>query len=428
MKTEYSETPLPEKVDVVVIGAGIIGASTAYYLAKRGISVALCEKGRIAGEQSSRNWGFVRQQGRDPAEIPMVMESLRLWRGLNQELGEETGFHQGGNIYLAQDDAQVAQYENWLEHAKQHQLDTRILSPGEIDKVLPGTGLPWKAAMHTPSDGRAEPSLATAAIVRAAIRGGAHMLESCAVRGVETTGGHVSGVVTERGSIGCSSVVLAGGTWSSLFSGNLGLRLPQLGIRESVIRTNPQPAVTEGGVWTRDVAFRRRKDGGYSAAHGSIVDHQVTPDTFRFMRDFWGSYRAESGRLRVKFGRPFIEGLTTPRHWRLDAETVFERVRVLDPSADQTMTRIILANLKRAFPELGEARIEEAWAGHIDVTPDAIPVISPIAAVPGFYLSTGYSGHGFGIGPGAGLATAEMVAGGAMTFDLTPFQFSRFER
>ncbi len=124
--------PLPETVDVVIIGAGIIGTSTAYFLAKHGAKVLLCEKGRVAGEQSSRNWGWVRQQGRDRAELPIMMESNRIWRDLARSTGEkDLGFTPSGCIYLAETERQLAKYESWHELARQHQLDTRLLSESE---------------------------------------------------------------------------------------------------------------------------------------------------------------------------------------------------------------------------------------------------------------------------------------------------------
>ena len=101
--------PLPDAVDVVIIGAGIIGTSTAYFLAQRGVKVLLCEKGRVAGEQSSRNWGWVRQQGRDWAELPIMMESNRIWRELAARTGEkDLTFTPSGSVYLAQSEAQMA--------------------------------------------------------------------------------------------------------------------------------------------------------------------------------------------------------------------------------------------------------------------------------------------------------------------------------
>src|SRR5580658_1265871 len=105
----FSEVEFPTRADVVVVGGGIIGVSAALHLAKKGVSVALCEKGRIAGEQSGRNWGWCRTMGRDPAEIPLSIESLRMWAGMNQEVGAETGFRNSGIIYLCENQSDIEQ-------------------------------------------------------------------------------------------------------------------------------------------------------------------------------------------------------------------------------------------------------------------------------------------------------------------------------
>jgi len=418
---------LPACADVVVIGAGIVGTATAYYLARRGLGVALCEKGRVAGEQSSRNWGFVRQQGRDPAEIPLAIESLRLWRGIEQDIGEPVGFHQGGILYVADSDEEMARYEAWLEHARQHQLDTRLLSVEEAKAMVPGAvGRRWRGALYTPSDAHAEPRLATPALARAAASLGAAVLTECAVRSLLTEAGRVAGVITEHGEIRAPSVVLAGGAWSALLCRNLGVDLPQLRVRASALRTAPAPSVTEGAVWTRQAALRRRQDGGYTVAHGAFVEHFVVPDSFRYLRLFRESMKAERGRLRVRLDSSFFAELTAPKRWRDDQPTPFERTRVLDPSPNERVLAEAMAELGAQFPDLRGVEVAERWAGLIDVTPDAIPVISELDALPGFYLSTGYSGHGFGIGLGAGRATAELVAGGPVAVDLTPFRFNRF--
>src|SRR2546429_4638357 len=97
-----SDDALPTRADVVIIGGGIIGTSAALFLAQKGISVALCEKGHIAGEQSSRNWGWCRKMGRDPRELPLIIESLRLWQGVNALAGAETRFRPAGGMYLAE--------------------------------------------------------------------------------------------------------------------------------------------------------------------------------------------------------------------------------------------------------------------------------------------------------------------------------------
>src|SRR5712691_2133930 len=194
-----SDEVLPARADVVIVGGGIIGTSTALFLAQKGISTVLCEKGHIAGEQSSRNWGWCRKMGRDPRELPLIIESLRLWQGMNELLEAE------------------------LEHARQYQLDTRIISRGEAAELMPGLTGNWTGALYTASDGKAEPQRAAPAIAEAARRQGAAVLTQCAVRGIETAGGRISAVVTERGPIACGSVVLAGGAWSRLFCGNLGI-------------------------------------------------------------------------------------------------------------------------------------------------------------------------------------------------------------
>ena len=113
-----SDETLPQRVSVVIVGGGIIGASAALFLAKRGVSVALCEKGQIAGEQSSRNWGWVRKMGRDPREIPLIIESLRLWEGMNETVEAETGFRRTGILYACETDEEVERRAGWLEYAR----------------------------------------------------------------------------------------------------------------------------------------------------------------------------------------------------------------------------------------------------------------------------------------------------------------------
>ena len=138
-----SDEMLPERVAVVIIGGGIIGVSAALFLARRGVSVAVCEKGSIAGEQSSRNWGWVRKMGRDPREIPLIIESLRLWQGMSELVEGETGFRQAGILYACETDEELERRAAWLEHARPYQLDTRLLTQAEVAELLPGaTRLP----------------------------------------------------------------------------------------------------------------------------------------------------------------------------------------------------------------------------------------------------------------------------------------------
>ena len=416
--------PPPARADVVVIGGGIIGVSAALYLAKRGVSVALVEKGAIGAEQSSRNWGWCRTMGRDPHEVPLSIESLRLWAGMNADVGGETGFREAGIAYVCQTQAEVETYEAWLEKTRPFQLRSRLLDAAETAKLLPG-GRPWRGALYTPGDGRAEPRLASNAIAEGARRLGASISVNCAARGVETSAGRVSAVVTERGSIACQAAVLAGGAWSRLFCGNLGIDFPQLKILGSVMRTAPIEGPGDIAVGGLDFSFRKRLDGGYTVARRGANVAPLTPDHFRLFADYVPTLRRQWRELRLRVGRRFIEEWRIARRWRLDEASPFEAVRVLDPAPDNALLDEARANLARAFPVFEGVGILERWAGLIDVTPDAVPVISPMETLPGFFLASGFSGHGFGIGPASGRLIADLVTGSPPIVDPSPFRFER---
>src|SRR5688572_11071143 len=209
--------------DVVIVGAGIVGCATAYALARSGVRAIVVERAAVPGEQSRKNWGFVRQQGRDPAEIPLVMEATRMWRGLEAELGADIEWIQGGNLALAADEQRLARFETWLPVAREFGLETRVLRTRDLANVVPGLAGGWVGGMHTPGDGHADPEKTTDAFARAAVAHGAVVHLECAVQGVTTHAGAVSGVVTERGEIRTPWVVCAAGAWSSRLARTLGI-------------------------------------------------------------------------------------------------------------------------------------------------------------------------------------------------------------
>lgn len=421
-----SDETLPPRTDIVVIGGGIIGTTAALYLAQRGVAVALCEKGHIAGEQSSRNWGWCRKMVRDPREIPLVIESLRLWEGMNEAVGAETGFRTCGIMYLGEDQAALDRLGGWLEHAREYQLDTRLVDGAEVARLLPGNAKKWAGALYTPSDGKAEPQLAAPAIATAARRLGAKIFTGCAVRGIDVAAGRVAGVVTEKGRIACERVILAGGAWSRLFCGNLGIELPQLKVLGSVMRTAPLAGGPEisasGGLF----GYRKRMDGGYTVATLGVRTIDLVPDSFRLFREYVPSARLHWQKLRFRLGRRFVEEWRMPRAWNLDAPSPFEALRVLDPEPDPVVLARARDSIAEAFPAFRGIRVEQSWGGMIDVMPDAIPVISAVDKLPGMFIATGFSGHGFGIGPGAGRLVADMAAGAPTIVDPTAFRLSRF--
>ncbi|MBC8037765.1 MAG: FAD-binding oxidoreductase [Rhizobiales bacterium] len=425
--TIASDTDLPRKCAVAVIGGGIAGVCTALELAERGIDVAVFEKGEIAAEQSSRNWGWCRQMGRDPREIPLILESLDLWRGMNRRINADTGFVQSGIVYLCETDAELAAKEKWYaENAKPYGLSTRIVSGAEAGNLMPGSTRQWKGALFTEADGRAEPFMAVPAMAMAARRKGAKIFTNCAVRGLETSAGRVSAVVTEKGAIACDTVVLAGGAWSRRFCHNIGIELPQLDVISSVMRTDPIDVGFIRSGSGGGFGIRKRTDGGFTIAHQHFSVADIVPDSFRLFFRFLPALILDWNGIKLRIGKRFIDEARLARRWTLDEVSPFEQVRILDPEPVNSILDQAAASLKDYFPAFGPMRIAERWAGVIDAMPDAVPVMSPVEKLKGFYLATGFSGHGFGLGPGAGKFVAQLVTGETPCVDPAPFRYSRY--
>ena len=329
-------------------------------------------------------------------------------------------------LYACETPRQLQQQADWLAAARGYGMQARVLEGADLLRVMPeGAAAGWAGALHTPSDGRAEPQRASAVIARAAQRLGARIVSNCAVRGLDIEGGRVRGLYSEHGRLGCSSVVLAGGAWSTLFCANLGLRLPQLKVVASVLRTAPMTGGPELAVGAGRYAFRKRADGGYTIAQRNANLAPITPDSFRYLGDFLPALGKQFREVRLRLDRRFIEELRQPRRWDMDAQSPFERCRVLDPRPSPAILTEAREALAKAFPFFRAMPVAQSWAGVMDVTPDAIPVIGPVEALPGLFLSTGYSGHGFGIAPGAGHLMADLIDGSTPLVDPSPFAYSR---
>ena len=423
---------LPAAADVVVIGGGVMGIMTAWFLRAKGLSVVVCEKGRVAAEQSSRNWGWVRQQGRDPAELPIMIEASRIWDHLSAEVGEDLGFRRTGVLYVANTAREMAGFERWLAIAQAHGLDTRLLDRAATLAMMPGASGDWPGGivggLWTASDGRAEPWVAVPALARALVERGGVVAEDCAVRALDLAAGRVAGVVTERGRIACDAVVLAGGAWSSLMLRNHGVELPQLSVIASVAATRPLPEHFAGGAADGAFAFRRRLDGGYTLAPGAFHEVCIGPDAVRRLFKFWPQLKKDpfGSRYLPAAPRGFPDAWGTPRRWAADAPSPFEAMRVLNPRPNLRALARVQDAFARAFPALGRPALASAWAGMIDTMPDVVPVVDHVPALPGLVVATGLSGHGFGIGPGMGRVVADLVAGAAVGHEVSRFRFTRF--
>jgi len=413
-----------DSVDVAIVGGGIIGASTAYWLAKAGVRTALFEKGTLACEQSSRNWGWVRTLSRDLPEVPLALLANRRWSEIQQQV--DVGYRQNGLLYLQENDRDANEHAHWYESAKRYGAKASFLTKRDAQKLLPASARAWTGAMYSASCGVAEPTRATAGIAALAREAGATIVEHCAVRAIERSAGRVSAIVTEAGRVRAQNVLVAAGAWSRLFCGNFGIEFPQLKVRGSVLRTAPFDAHMSVSVNGKDFTCRKRADGGYTVSQFSASLAELVPDSFRLMSKFIRPWIANRAIVRVRLNERFVDELKIPRHFPPDRETPFERCRVLDPlpyekGIDQAWERLL-----ETFPVFRNARVAQSWGGYIDVTPDAMPVIAPLDGAPGVYLASGFSGHGFGIGPAVGECVAALIRGKNPPVDLSSFSLARY--
>jgi len=412
--------------DAIIVGGGIVGCFAAYRLASEGVGVLLLDRAEVGGGQSGQNWGFVRRQGRDPIELPLAEASLRVWRGLEEETGSSIQWVPGGNIRVAATQQQLADYQSWLVEARGSEFGARIIDGQELDALLPQMKVRWPGALYTPDDGHVEPRQATEAVAAAATRAGAKIETGTTVIGFLRTGEHIVGVRTTRGDISSGTVVCAAGIWSSRLLRTIGLKLPIRWVRATVASTTPVPPLTDLGVWTPDVSFRQRRDGSLLLGGGGGYDHDITLESIRFLSLFLPNYAKNRRLFRFRFGAAFFEELALRfpiprRRWPYDWR------RAAEPPANSSRVAVSQRGLVRLFPELaGRFDISKSWAGYIDATPDALPVIAPVRSYPGLIAATGFSGHGFALGPGAGQVVSDMVLNRPPSIDVSALGFERF--
>jgi len=417
---------LPSEVDVTVVGGGIVGVLTAWELSKQGLKVLLAEKGKVAAEQSSRNWGWIRQQGRDYSELAIMVETIPIWKEFDHKIKEKIGFRQNGITYLARHGKRLGKLEEWLEGARGSGVDSRMLSSREVAKLLPDSR-GWVGGLTTPSDGVAEPFFAVPVLAEVASAEGVAIRENCAVRGLDIKGGAIEGVFTEKGKVKCERVVIAAGAWSSLLLAQHGISIPQLSVRATVFNTSKMPDFFSGTAADDRLAFRRRVDGSYSLATWATHDFFLGPDAFRHFKPYIPQLRGELTSTRFKLAAPsgYPDAWNTRRRWKADDLSPFEKCRILNPAPNRKDLTYVRRLFARVFPDFGPVSINLAWAGMIDTMPDALPILD-VAPIEGVTIATGMSGHGFGIAPGFARAVADISQARVSKYDLSAFSMKRF--
>jgi glycine/D-amino acid oxidase-like deaminating enzyme len=409
--------------DVVIVGGGIIGCATAYHLVRSGRSVRLLERGHIAGEQSSRAWGFVRQQGRHPAEVPLAAEAARIWEGLAGELQGDLEFTRRGIVVPAETTADEERFVEAARVAQDHGLGTRMLSSAELKQQIPELAGAWRSALYTAEDGHAEPRKVTEGYAAACDRLGVTFHTNTPAIGIETQNGAATGVLTKDGRYEADITFCASGAGAPALLRTAGLSLPIQMVRSSVAQTKQARHFTSVAMWGPYVSYRPRADGSFYIGNGYRgvgADYDVTTESLRHLRLFLPAYRRNWRLLRLRFGHHFFS----------------EVRRQMSRSARFAAPPEPIPNLKKVghnerrfydlFPHLTGIGIARSWAGWIDLTPDLIPILGAVGRPDRLYIAAGFSGHGFALGPAIGKLMAEVIVDGRSSIDLRNFRASRF--
>lgn len=410
----------PTSSDVVVVGAGIVGCAVAYELANRGAKVVVVDPDPPGTHQSGRNWGFVRQQGRHPLELPLMRAAHRRWVGLEEELDASLEWVQGGNLAIFEE-SQAAAYRDWAEIGVSHGVDTRVLTEQEIPSVLPGWVRAAGGALFASSDGQANPELVTQAYAEASQRAGARFRIGEQVRAITASSGRAIGVETSSGSVAAGTVVCAAGAGSRSLLANVGVDLPQTYVHGTVALTNPQPPLTTSTVWAQGLSFRQRPDGRIVCSGGGGGTIRISVDSALQSRRFLPAFRHNWRRFKL--------GVSPSVGAELRAVVRGGRPAAIPPgeaSPDRDLVPRVLTALRNSIRGIGDLRAERIWAGVIDSTPDALPVIDRVDGMAGLVLATGFSGHGFGLAPAAATAAADLATGRMSPIDLRAMRLSRF--
>lgn len=406
------------KADAVVIGGGVIGLSTAFELASRGMLVVLVEGNKVGSAQSMRNWGFVRQQGRAPEELPLMIEANRKWRELEKKLDFDIEWLQGGNLRLTNSPQRAEEYRRWIDMARSFGLDSKIASSAEIDQIIPGFQGKYLMGIVTPSDGQANPIKVVAAYLRRLRNLGVEVYEDFPVDAIVTAAGRVVGVQSKDTFLATPIVVVAAGVGSGALLKGVGVDLPVQFVRQTVALTTVVPSFTQACVWTGEIGFRQARSGNVVLSTGGRGDVKIDAGTIRSLmsvthfRHSASMYWKNREYLRI---HPYellqvFRGEQRNNDYAPNYEDIENSIRVI----------------RSYFPNF-DWDVTLAWTGTIDGTPDALPVIDTSARPTGLVIATGMSGHGFGIAPAIGDVVANLVIHGESHFDLSAFRIERFQ-
>jgi len=369
-----------ETAEVAIVGGGIMGASTAYHLARRGCSdVVILEKDLLAQASTGLSAGGIRQQFSHPANIRLSQEAVSVFERFEAEINTDVEFRQVGYLFLAQSEDVWLEFLNNVEVQRQYRVPVEILSPEEIKYRWPYLNVDdLRGGTFCAEDGYADPYMAAMGFANTARRLGVRIEEQTRVTALRIEGGRVRGVETTRGPISAPVVINVAGPWGSEVAQMAGLQLPVKPYRRQVFMTQAFEAIPKPVPMILDIepAFYFRGEGP------GVLMGMSDPDE--------------------------------PPSFNLNIDYAF-------------LERVIEAAIHRA-PMLEEAEILRGWGGLYAITPDDNPIIDHIPGVEGLYCAIGFSGHGFQQAPTVGRILSELILDGKTEFDLTPFAHNRFGR
>jgi glycine/D-amino acid oxidase-like deaminating enzyme len=419
----HTDARPPASADVVVIGGGNIGAATAYFLAKQGLSVVLCEKGAIAGEASGRSVGHASALGVDGPMAPFAAEAYRIWPGMNAELQQETGYRQTGMIQQIRDEASRDHWTKWIADGGEIARRAKVLDGAAAARMIQPYK-PWFGAVFDEAAGRAEPTLIAPAFATAAQRLGARIVAPCAVRGLDVAGGRLIGVMTELGVIKTSRAIYAGGAWSSTFMRHIGRHLPTANIFSWCGSFGGVRGLQTGAIFDQ-VTSRPQLDGNFT---GSIMEltMPITPDTFRFSSELYAAWKGGDWPVSPRLGWYSLGEFSGGWSWADDQVSPFERRRILEPTVNHAIVGKCMDQIRKSIPAFRNLQLGEAWGGVISMATDFTPVMGAVPGIAGLSIATAVDG-GVLQGPAVGSVMADLIGGKTPRVDLKPFGIDRFQ-
>ena len=368
---------MPESADVVIVGGGVMGCAIAYNLAKEGLKPVVVEKSDIGGEASGSNGGGVRQSARNLKEMPLAMESVRMYGELHEELGMDVEYVRKGNLRLCTNEDEFETLRKSVENQKAVGLELEMLDRKQVLEINPYIGEMVVGASYCPTDGHVNPFLVTYGFFKRAQERGARFCTGERVREIRLQKGRVTGVVTDKRTLESDTVINAAGVAGREICNMVGLDLPMRPVFSEALITEPYPPL-----------FPQM----FGHARGLFYGRQTVHGPF-----FWGGFVGTEQYIH-RGGKPLF-------HY-------------IGPAISKAVIDY--------FPVLKDLHVIRMWSGLIAAMSDGLPVLGFTEEVPGFILCTGFSGHGFGLAPVIGRLMSELIMDCEVSMPINDFCFSRF--